>query len=114
MKKEYSQILAMMLFLILAMGMAGCADNSQATVDIESFSYQPALINVTAGTTVTWTNHDSVAHTVTANDGSFDSGSIEADGGTFEFTFSEPGTYSYHCTFHPTMMGEVVVTGAGA
>ena len=54
MRKGYDQILAIMLFLILATGMAGCADNSQATVDIESFSYLPDSINVTPGTIVTW------------------------------------------------------------
>lgn len=112
MKTERSQIFAAMLFCILATSMTGCEDSAQAIVNIENFTYQPAFINVTAGTTVTWVNHDPVDHTVTADDGSFDSGIIAGDGGMFNFTFSEPGAYEYHCSLHPSMTGEVFVVGA--
>jgi plastocyanin len=57
---------------------------------------------------VKWTNQDSAAHTVTADDGSFDSGQM-AQGATFSFTFSKAGTFSYKCGNHPTMLGKVVV-----
>lgn len=89
-------------------------DQAVATdkVSIEQYAFSPSAITVKAGTTVTWTNHDSVNHTVTADDGSaiqFDSGDIDK-GQTYQFTFDQPGTYHYHCTPHPFMHGTVVVT----
>jgi len=70
--------------------------------------YAPNPITVAAGTTVTWTNNDTTGHTVTGDGGSFDSGAIAA-GGSFQFTFQNRGTFAYHCTFHPGMVGSVVV-----
>jgi plastocyanin len=64
---------------------------------------------VAVGTTVTWTNQDSTAHTVTANDGSFDSGPIQP-GKSFSHTFSTAGTVAYHCKIHPSMTATVTVT----
>jgi plastocyanin len=80
-------------------------------------TFQPQQITVRVGTTITWTNQDSVAHTVTAGSrdtptGLFDPGEIAA-GGPFSFTFTEPGTYEYHCALHPGMDGTVIVTPAG-
>ena len=62
------------------------------------------------GTTVVVRNEDDAGHTFTADDHSFDSGNIEA-GGTFEFTFTEAGTFPFHCDIHPSMTGTVTVTG---
>lgn len=76
-------------------------------VDIEQ-AFEPATITVAAGGEVTWGNADDIAHTATAEDGTWDSGSIEP-GGEFTFTADEPGTYSYICSFHPNMQGELVV-----
>ncbi len=56
-------------------------------------------IRITAGTTVTWVNEDSFGHTVTADDGSFDSGNV-AGGASWSYTFDEPGTYPYYCVPH--------------
>ena len=75
---------------------------------VEDFNYRPARLEVQAGTTVVWTNQGQVIHTVTAEDGSFDSGEIDS-GGKGSITFSRPGTYPYHCTPHPFMKGVVVV-----
>lgn len=71
-------------------------------------AYGPTTITVKAGTKVTWTNDDDVAHTVTADDGTFDSGFFDA-GRSWSFTFARPGTYAYHCLPHPWMKGTVVV-----
>jgi plastocyanin len=68
----------------------------------------PADLTVPAGTTVVWTNHDDVEHTVTASDNSFSSPSIQTDG-QFSYTFSTPGTYSYFCALHPFMTAKVIV-----
>lgn len=88
--------------------------NSAATdqVMIQNFAFAPQSISVKVGTKVTWTNMDSVAHTVTADTPSPDapdSGSI-AQNATYSFTFTKAGTYTYHCTPHPQMTGTVVVT----
>ena len=62
----------------------------------------------TLGTTVTWTNNDTMAHTVTAVDNSFDSGMI-APGQSWSYTFDRPGTFEYYCTLHPWMRAKVEV-----
>jgi plastocyanin len=73
-------------------------------------SYSPSPVTVVMGVnnTVSWVNNDSAPHTVTANDGSFDSGNL-APTGTFTFTFTTPGTYLYHCIYHPWMIGTIIV-----
>ena len=81
---------------------------SQSQVTIANFSFQPGSIKVAAGGTVTWTNNDSMPHTVTADDGSFDSGPV-APGATFSRVFPALGTVSYHCSIHASMQGNVTV-----
>ncbi len=76
---------------------------------ISDFSFVPDPISITAGDTVTWTNEDGFAHTVTADDDSFDSGNIDG-GATFEQTFDEAGEFTYHCNIHPQMTGTVSVS----
>jgi len=71
-------------------------------------AYAPDQINVTAGTTVTWMNTDVVAHTATSDAGTFNSGTVPP-GGQFSAAFATPGTFQYHCTIHPGMVGSVVV-----
>jgi len=74
-----------------------------------SFGFSPAILTIKVGTTVIWKNVSSTAHTVTTDDGSTaDSGTIPA-GGTFQFTFKTPGSFSYHCNYHPYMRATVVV-----
>jgi len=77
-------------------------------VSIVNMSFSPGTITVSVGTTVKWNNNDNMTHTVTADDNSFDSGNIGA-GSNFSRTFSVAGTYPYHCTIHPSMIGKVVV-----
>ena len=84
-----------------------------ASVSIKNMAFNPASLSVTAGATVTWMNSDTTIHTVTADDGSFNSGNI-AIGATYSRVFSTAGTFSYHCTIHPEMTGKVVVTGSTA
>jgi plastocyanin len=74
------------------------------------FGYSPSNMTVVIGVnnTVTWTNNDDTIHTVTANDGSFDSGYLNP-GGSFTFTFTRPGVYEYHCQLHPWMIAYVTV-----
>ena len=68
----------------------------------------PDELNVAVGTTVTWMNTDSISHTSTSNAAGWNSG-IVAPGGRFAFAFQTAGTFPYHCTIHPGMVGTVVV-----
>jgi plastocyanin len=81
---------------------------SANAVAIANFAFSPTTLTVKAGTTVTWTNSDSATHTVTSDNGVFDSGSM-ANGKTYSFTFNQTGTFPYHCTFHPSMKATVIV-----
>lgn len=87
-----------------ASGATGGAD----AVSIEDFTYKPAELKVESGTTVTFTNKDGFAHTVTAKDKSYDSENLD-EGQSFEHTYDEPGTYEYFCAIHNSMTGSVVV-----
>ena len=79
-------------------------------VSITSAGYQPAQLQVKVGTVVTWKNNDTVAHTVTSDTaGLFDSGALNA-GATFQFTFSQAGTFTYHSTSDSGWAGTVTVT----
>lgn len=86
------------------------AGGSVQAVTIKGFAFDPASISVTVGATVTWTNEDSTAHTVTFDSGGVDSGQLAA-GATYSRTFDAPGTFAYHCAIHPSMTGTVTVTG---
>lgn len=78
-------------------------------VTIHNFAFGPQIVTVKPGVTVHWTNRDSEAHTVTSDAGAFNS-SVLQPGASFSFTFTKPGTYSYHCSIHPFMTGKVVVS----
>lgn len=80
-------------------------------VDISGFAFNPATLNVKVGDTVTWTNNDSTAHTVTQkpSGSGFQSGTLPP-GQSFSFTFDTAGTYDYYCEFHASMSGQVVVS----
>jgi len=77
-------------------------------VEMRAMAFAPTRIEVSAGTTVEWTNRDQLPHTITADDGSWDSGPIAA-GATWRHTFTAAGTFAFHCTPHPFMTGVVVV-----
>jgi predicted lipoprotein with Yx(FWY)xxD motif len=83
----------------------GAGSSAASIID---FGFQPNAITVDIGATVTWTNTGAKPHTVTADDGSFDSGTL-SNGGTFSFTFAKAGTYTFHCKIHPSMTGTVTV-----
>lgn len=82
-------------------------------VTIASFAFQPASLTVPAGSEVSFVNDDGVSHTVTA--GTAEAADPEqfhevlAAGQSTSITFQEAGTVTYHCSLHPTMVGEVVV-----
>lgn len=91
----------------------GNTDSQTVTTDeveIEGFAFSPTSIKIKKGTTVTWTNKDSVEHTVTGVDGADMDSGLFGKGETFSYTFNEVGTFGYICEPHPSMKGEVTVT----
>jgi amicyanin len=80
-------------------------------VTIQGFAFAPAALTVKAGTTVTWTNQDADAHTVTSVGDTGPLGSAALNTGqSYSYTFTKAGTYKYLCTIHPFMTATVVVT----
>ncbi|MCA1668943.1 MAG: cupredoxin family copper-binding protein, partial [Thermomicrobia bacterium] len=88
--------------------------SADVAITINNFQFMPPTITVPAGTTIRWTNQDGPTHTVTSDmAGQFDSGNLPTNK-SFSFTFNTPGTFTYHCSIHPTMLGKVIVTAATA
>ncbi len=81
------------------------APAQEIVIDINDNRFAPRKITVPLGATVVWRHGGQGTHTVTADDGSFDSGSL-ASGDTFSFTFDQAGTFPYHCSFHGGPVGE--------
>jgi plastocyanin len=90
-------------------GPAGPADTSGEPVTISDFSFQPPVVTVRVGDAVVWTNRDPAPHTVTADDGSFDS-SVLSGGEVFRLIPDRRGDFPYFCTLHPFMRGTLRVT----
>ena len=81
------------------------------TILIKNFAFSPANLTIKTGTTVTWLNQDEAVHQIESDSkvqGVFLSNSL-AYGESFTFTFIQAGTYTYHCTYHPTMKGAIMV-----
>ena len=109
-------LLALLALLPVASAAPHMAETK--TVAMQNLVFEPKTITVNAGDTITWTNQDQVPHTVTAADGSFDSGNIDA-GQTFSHTFTTAGTVAYYCKYHGAaggsgMAGTITVQEAAA
>lgn len=120
----------LVLLVAIAFVLAGCHDPDPADDDptngepgtdgeepaqeydvtMESIEFNPPNITIEVGSTVTWTNEDPVEHTTTADNGEWDSG-LMAQGDTFNHTFEEAGTFTYHCIPHQSqgMTGTIIV-----
>jgi plastocyanin len=109
------RVLGAALALCLLAPVGAASAQEPVVVDMQGLAYVPVELHVVPGTTVVWTNSSPLAHTVTADDASFDSGNIDA-GGTFEMFFEAPGFYTYFCAPHQAlgMMGVVVVDDPAA
>jgi len=90
-------------------GGEGAANVANATkAEMRTMVFGPRRIEIPVGGSITWTNNDPLVHTITADDGSWDSGPIEP-GKTWTHTFTQPGEYAFHCTPHPFMKAVIVV-----
>lgn len=92
---------------------SGSGATAKASIEgTSTFGFSPTTMSIKAGTTVTWTNNTQAPHTVSSDSGdpmSFN-GSLDSNGSTFSFTFTQPGTYHYHCSVHPYMTATITVT----
>lgn len=88
----------------------GEPEQAERVVQAEASRYLflPKVIEIQAGTTIEWTNTDAVVHTVSADNGAWNSGAIPT-GQTWQATFTRPGSYPFHCGPHPFMKGVVIV-----
>jgi len=103
----------MIAMLLLFAGSSSLKANDQPStanvaVKIDNFVFGPQAITVPVGTTVTWTNNDDIPHTAVSTDGVFKSKVMDTDE-KFSYTFTKAGTYSYYCSVHPRMTGQVEV-----
>lgn len=90
-------------------GGAANGSTNQAEVKIDNFTFAPVTLKVPAGTTVKWVNRDDIPHTVVSEDKrTFKSKALDTDD-SFLYTFTQPGTYTYFCSIHPKMTGQIVV-----
>ena len=110
----YSGILAILLTAIIFISCSKSYNSpmnapATATVSMMNMAFSPATLSVASGTTVTWMNGDTTMHTVTADDGSFNSGNIGM-GASFSRVFTTAGTFTYHSALNPAMTGKIVVT----
>lgn len=83
-------------------------NNDPFKIFMRNSVFSNTSLRVTAGTTVTWVNNDTQVHTITANDGSFSSGDMAVNA-SFSYTFNAIGTYPYHCAYHSSMTGTIIV-----
>jgi len=103
------QTLVSLFVLAATLATAAPATAPSQAVLIQDYAFKAPTITVVVGTRVEWTNKDDDPHTVTADDGSFDSKGL-GQGDTYSHVFTKPGRYPYHCAAHPFMKGVVIVT----
>jgi amicyanin len=84
------------------------AQDANAVITIDNFTFAPPELNVTVGTTVKWVNHDDIPHTVVEKNTTFRSKALDTDD-SYSFTFKTAGTFDYFCGLHPHMVGKVIV-----
>ncbi|SFV33634.1 cupredoxin domain-containing protein [Thermoflavifilum thermophilum] len=82
--------------------------SSGNVISISNYNFSPSSLTVAKGTTVKWTNSDPVTHTVTEDNGKFDSGNLPY-GQSYSYTFSDTGSFHYHCAIHTYMKGTIIV-----
>lgn len=105
-----SLLLVAVALMIASPNLQANADQPSAAVEvkIDNFAFGPQSLTVQVGTTVTWTNRDDIPHTIVSSDGVFKSKARDTDE-SFSYKFDKAGTYSYFCSLHPKMTGQVVV-----
>lgn len=122
MSKRIILLIATLAIATIFAGCTGPTDDGETEVVnmVSGNEFDPDTLEIEVGTTVLWRNQDNVAHTTTADNGTWDSGTMNG-GETFEWTFDEAGEYSYHCIPHAFendegewegMIGTIIVSEA--
>lgn len=88
---------------------AGQTSGQTFDVEIKGFAFTPSEIKIKKGETVTWTNKDSAPHKVVSDSGNELGSQALSNGDTYSHTFSQTGTFGYHCAIHPSMKASVIV-----
>lgn len=124
MKSKLNMVISMIILVLLAVACTGGAKatptaapatpaptsvSGETKIVIANFAFDPATVTVPVGTTVQWTNNDGATHTITSDAGDWDSGRL-SNGQSFSHTFTEAGSFGYHCSIHRSMKGTIVVT----
>ena len=107
-------LLGLGVLVILGAKTQSPARAAAPSVSLANYQFQPSTLTIPVHSTVTWTdNQTGTTHTVTSDDGSFNSSGNLTAGQTFSLTFDTPGTYNYHCFYHQSigMVGSIVVQG---
>ena len=81
-------------------------------ITIDNFTFSPKELKVKAGTTVTWTNHDDIAHGIASSNNAFAKSKVIDTDDSYSFKFTAPGTYQYFCYIHRQMVGSIIVEAA--
>lgn len=117
-KIGFASLALLTLLLMLGISFSGVAGEASAAVNnqqtvvnvtIKGFAFNPTPLTIQKGTKVIWTNQDTAAHTVTSDTGTVLNSPLIPTNATFEFTFNETGTFTYHCTPHPNMKASIIV-----
>ena len=92
----------------IAFAAVGAEEASGNVVNIDNFTFTPAELTVSVGTTVKWLNRDDIPHTVVESAKVFRSKAMDTDD-SYSFTFANAGTFTYFCSLHPHMTGKIIV-----
>jgi plastocyanin len=116
--KNVSSKLILKLFAVMILALnvsSGCSKSNSGNITpganevfIQSYAFSPSTITISVNSSVTWTNKDGTAHTVTSDNSIFDSGLLEPNT-SYTRHFTTVGTFNYHCTVHSTMKAKVIV-----
>lgn len=88
---------------------SGAQTSNPNNIEIGGFAFNPSTLTIKTGETVTWSNMDPVSHTITSDSGSELNSAPIPNGQTYSHTFNTVGTYSYHCSIHTSMKGQIIV-----
>ncbi|HEY4863203.1 MAG TPA: cupredoxin family copper-binding protein [Xanthobacteraceae bacterium] len=100
---------AALVFALASVGaIPAFAEDAKAKVTIDNFTFAPAELTISVGTTVTFDNHDDIPHSVVEKNKLFRSKALDTDE-SYSFTFTSAGTYDYFCGLHPHMVGKIIV-----
>ena len=111
-RAPFMRTMLLLALAVVPLSLAGCSKDdgghAHSEVTIENNLFTPASITIAAGEGVIWINHDTTSHSETSDDGDWDSGVLTAheEG---DVLFETPGTFAYHCRFHGSMEGIVIV-----